>query len=89
LARSLYRHLEPGQSIPYDLYAAVAAILAYLYRQQVEERLRRERERAARQDQAAAATGGAPAAALPAAQRYAAQKDAAQANSVSRSKEQA
>jgi flagellar biosynthesis protein FlhB len=43
LARSLYRHLEPGQTIPYDLYAAVAAILAYLYRQQVEERLRRER----------------------------------------------
>jgi flagellar biosynthetic protein FlhB len=41
LARSLYRHLEPGQTIPYDLYAAVAAILAYLYRQQVEERLRR------------------------------------------------
>jgi flagellar biosynthetic protein FlhB len=45
LARSLYRHLEPGQTIPYDLYAAVAAILAYLYRQQVEERLRRERGR--------------------------------------------
>jgi flagellar biosynthetic protein FlhB len=45
LARSLYRHLEPGQTIPYDLYAAVAGILAYLYRQQVEERLRRERSR--------------------------------------------
>ena len=43
LARSLYRHVEPGQTIPFDLYAAVAAILAYLYRQQVEQRLRRER----------------------------------------------
>jgi flagellar biosynthetic protein FlhB len=43
LARSLYRSVEPGQSIPFELYAAVAGILAYLYRQQVEERLRRER----------------------------------------------
>ena len=43
LARSLYRHVEPGQAIPFDLYAAVAAILAYLYRQQVEDRVRRER----------------------------------------------
>jgi flagellar biosynthetic protein FlhB len=43
LARSLYRHVEPGQTIPFDLYAAVAAILAYLYRQQVEQRVRRER----------------------------------------------
>ncbi|WP_446742357.1 EscU/YscU/HrcU family type III secretion system export apparatus switch protein [Silvibacterium acidisoli] len=45
LARSLYRHVEPGQAIPFNLYAAVAAILAYLYRQQVEERVRRERLR--------------------------------------------
>ncbi|HZD47760.1 MAG TPA: EscU/YscU/HrcU family type III secretion system export apparatus switch protein, partial [Silvibacterium sp.] len=45
LARSLYRHVEPGHAIPVDLYAAVAAILAYLYRQQVEERVRRERAR--------------------------------------------
>ena len=30
--------VEPGQSIPFDLYAAVAGILAYLYRQKVEER---------------------------------------------------
>ncbi len=45
LARSLYRHVEPGQAIPFDLYAAVAAILAYLYRQQVEERVRREQAR--------------------------------------------
>jgi flagellar biosynthesis protein FlhB len=45
LARSLYRAVEPGQSIPADLYAAVAAILAYLFRQEAEERMRREHER--------------------------------------------
>ncbi|MDW5264312.1 MULTISPECIES: flagellar biosynthesis protein FlhB [Acidobacteriaceae] len=45
LARSLYRAVEPGQSIPFELYAAVAGILAYLYRQKVEERLRRERQK--------------------------------------------
>ena len=39
LARSLYRTVEVGQSIPADLYAAVAAILAYLYRQRVEAEL--------------------------------------------------
>lgn len=44
LARSLYRTVEPGQSIPFELYAAVAGILAYLYRQKVEERLRHERQ---------------------------------------------
>jgi flagellar biosynthetic protein FlhB len=44
LARSLYRAVEPGQSIPFDLYAAVAGILAFLYRQKVEERMRRERQ---------------------------------------------
>jgi flagellar biosynthesis protein FlhB len=43
LARSLYRSVAEGQSIPVDLYAAVAAILAYLYRKQVEERVRRQR----------------------------------------------
>lgn len=50
LARSLYRHVEEGRAIPFDLYSAVAAILAYLYRQQVEERVRREqaRQKAAR-----------------------------------------
>jgi flagellar biosynthetic protein FlhB len=42
LARSLYRQVETGQAIPYELYAAVAAILAWLYRRQVEDRLRRE-----------------------------------------------
>lgn len=45
LARSLYRSVEPGQSIPFDLYAAVAAILAYLYRKQVEEKVREQRQR--------------------------------------------
>jgi flagellar biosynthetic protein FlhB len=43
LARSLYRTVEAGQSIPVNLYAAVAAILAYLYRKQVEEKVRRQR----------------------------------------------
>ena len=44
LARSLYKTVELGQSIPFELYAAVAAILAYLYRQKVEERVRRDRQ---------------------------------------------
>jgi len=48
LARSLYRAVEPGQSIPFELYAAVAGILAYLYRQKVEEKLREERMRGGR-----------------------------------------
>jgi flagellar biosynthetic protein FlhB len=47
LARSLYRSVEVGQPIPIDLYAAVAAILAYLYRQRVEEELRDRRTREA------------------------------------------
>ncbi|MBB5315734.1 EscU/YscU/HrcU family type III secretion system export apparatus switch protein [Tunturibacter empetritectus] len=44
LARSLYKMVEPGQSIPFDLYAAVAGILAFLYRQKVEERVRQDRQ---------------------------------------------
>lgn len=44
LARSLYKMVDPGQSIPFELYAAVAGILAYLYRQKVEERVRRDRQ---------------------------------------------
>ena len=48
LARSLYRSVEVGQPIPVDLYAAVAAILAYLYRQRVEAELRERRAREAR-----------------------------------------
>lgn len=47
LARSLYRSVEVGQAIPVDLYAAVAAILAYLYRQRVETELRQRRAREA------------------------------------------
>ncbi len=45
LARSLYRFVEVGQAIPVDLYAAVAAILAYLYRQRVEAEMRARRAR--------------------------------------------
>ena len=60
LARSLYRSVEVGQAIPVDLYAAVAAILAYLYRQRVEAELRerRARETAARAAQQAQAARG-------------------------------
>lgn len=46
LARSLYRAVEPGQAIPFELYATVAGILAFLYRQKVEEKMRAERQRA-------------------------------------------
>jgi flagellar biosynthetic protein FlhB len=49
LARSLYKMVEPGQSIPFDLYAAVAGILAFLYRQKVEESVRRDRQAKERQ----------------------------------------
>ena len=45
LARSLYKLVEVGQSIPVDLYAAVASILAYLYRQRVEAEMRDRRAR--------------------------------------------
>lgn len=68
LARSLYRHVEEGHAIPFELYAAVAAILAWLYRQRVEERMQRE----ARQRQGTAArkpasnNASAPIATLPA-----------------------
>ncbi len=47
LARSLYRSVEVGQGIPVDLYAAVAAILAYLYRQRMETEMRERRAREA------------------------------------------
>ena len=57
LARSLYKTVEPGQSIPFELYAAVAGILAYLYRQKVEERMRRDRD-AREKEQRHAARGG-------------------------------
>lgn len=47
LARSLYRSVELGKPIPVALYAAVAAILAYLYRQRVEQERREQAARAA------------------------------------------
>jgi flagellar biosynthetic protein FlhB len=47
LARSLYRSVEVGQAIPVDLYAAVASILAFLYRQRVEQEMRERRMREA------------------------------------------
>ena len=53
LARSLYKLVEPGQSIPFDLYAAVAAILAYLYRQKVEAKRQNDRGRPEHQSTAA------------------------------------
>ncbi len=56
LARSLYRTVEPGSPIPTDLYAAVAAILAYLFRRQVEEKMRREQAQKAARAQAQAKT---------------------------------
>ena len=63
LARSLYRSVEVGQAIPVDLYAAVATILAYLYRQRVEAELRerRARTRAAARGSLEYTQGGAPA----------------------------
>lgn len=47
LARSLYRSVAAGESIPVDLYAAVASILAFLYRQRVEREMQQRRDRAA------------------------------------------
>ncbi|WP_420239904.1 EscU/YscU/HrcU family type III secretion system export apparatus switch protein [Telmatobacter bradus] len=49
LARSLYRAVEVGQNIPVDLYAAVASILAFLYRQRVEAEMRDRRARSQQQ----------------------------------------
>jgi flagellar biosynthetic protein FlhB len=57
LARSLYKMVEPGQSIPFELYAAVAGILAYLYRQTVEERVRRDRQAKEREQRAQPSAG--------------------------------
>jgi len=57
LARSLYRSVEVGQPIPLDLYAAVAAILAWLYKQRLEAEMRERRSReAAAKAQAATRT---------------------------------
>jgi flagellar biosynthetic protein FlhB len=60
LARSLYRSVEVGQSIPVDLYATVAAILAYLYRQRVESEIRERRAAAARAQARAGVAGWPP-----------------------------
>jgi flagellar biosynthetic protein FlhB len=63
LARSLYRTVEVGGAIPVDLYAAVAAILAYLYRQRLEGEMRDRRAREAAQAAQAAQSrrpGGSP-----------------------------
>jgi len=57
LARSLYRSVEVGHAIPTDLYAAVAAILAYLYRQRVQEEIRDERVRQSAGSTSAASAG--------------------------------
>jgi len=72
LARSLYRLVEVGGSIPTDLYQAVAAILAYLYRQRVESEMRDRRAREAAAQAAARewvrAQGGKPSPNVPPAQ---------------------
>ena len=57
LARSLYKMVEPGQSIPFELYQAVAAILAYLYRQKVEEKMRQQKDQREREAQRAREQG--------------------------------
>lgn len=44
LARSLFRGVDEGQSIPYELYGAVATILAFLFRESA-ERAKREAQR--------------------------------------------
>ena len=53
LARSLFKLVEPGQSIPFELYSAVAGILAFLYRQKVEEKMRNDRTRREREEERA------------------------------------
>ena len=45
LARSLYRSVETGDEIPAVLYAAVASILAFLYRQRVQQEIRERQQR--------------------------------------------
>jgi flagellar biosynthetic protein FlhB len=69
LAQSLYRTVEPGESIPVELYAAVASILAFLYRQRVEQEMRQRRERAARVKNAASSGANGHRPAYPAGER--------------------
>ena len=52
LAQSLYRAVEPGQSIPFELYATVAGILAFLYRREVEEKIKAQKHAAQQQAEA-------------------------------------
>jgi flagellar biosynthetic protein FlhB len=72
LARSLYRAVEPGQTIPFELYATVASILAFLYRQKVEEKVREQKQREARK---AGVPGDKPVAAGPVAAEPAAKSE--------------
>ena len=53
LARALYRTMEVGQSIPEDLFRAVAEVLAYIY--EIDRRSEKVTERTAYQSQALAA----------------------------------
>jgi len=48
--------VEPGQSIPYELYAAVAGILAYLFREKQEEQMREAKRAEQTKKDAKAAT---------------------------------
>lgn len=54
LARALYRTMEVGQSIPEDLFRAVAEVLAYIY--EIDRRSEKVQERNTYQSQALAAT---------------------------------
>jgi flagellar biosynthetic protein FlhB len=45
LAQALYRGVEMGQAIPAKLYAAVAEILAFVFRAQEQARARQKRGR--------------------------------------------
>ena len=56
LARSLYKLVDEGQAIPTDLYAAVASILAFLYRQRMQEEMRRRQHQSRRQQEARGAS---------------------------------
>ncbi len=55
LARSLYKLVDPGKTIPLELYSAVAGILAFLYRQQVEQRIKQKGSEPGRQYEATGA----------------------------------
>lgn len=57
LARSLYKLVEPGETIPAELYAAVASILAWIYRMRMEQE-QRDKRRAAEQARAWATWNG-------------------------------